>query len=127
MLLGLLARHIGHHLPGNPDVIVQNMPGAASLKSVLYLARRRCIDGSIIAIFNFGQIGDSRMIPEKVKIDFRKYNWIGSISQDTTICYTCSASRPWPSCSGTAPCIWVSPGLAPRATSTGKSSRGFSR
>jgi hypothetical protein len=91
MLLGLLARHIGHHLPGNPDVIVQNMPAAASLKSVLYLARRRCIDGSVIAIFNFGQIGDSRIIPEKVKIDFRKYNWIGSISQDTTICYTWGA------------------------------------
>src|SRR5262249_17828066 len=30
----LLARYIGRHIPGNPDVVVQNMPGAASIKSV---------------------------------------------------------------------------------------------
>jgi tripartite-type tricarboxylate transporter receptor subunit TctC len=84
----LLARHIGHHIAGNPDVIVQNMPGAASLKGVLYLDTTAPRDGSVIAIFNFGQIGDSRMVPEKVKVDFRKFNWIGSISQDLSVCYT---------------------------------------
>jgi tripartite-type tricarboxylate transporter receptor subunit TctC len=84
----LLARHMGRHIPGNPDVIVQNMPGAASLKSVLYLDTTAPRDGTVIATFNFGQIGDSRMMPEKVKVDFRKFSWIGSISQDLTICYT---------------------------------------
>jgi tripartite-type tricarboxylate transporter receptor subunit TctC len=84
----LLARHMGRHIPGNPDVIVQNMPGAASLKSVLYLDTTAPRDGTVIATFNFGQIGDSRMMPEKIKVDFRKFAWIGSISQDLTICYT---------------------------------------
>jgi tripartite-type tricarboxylate transporter receptor subunit TctC len=84
----LLARHMGRHIPGNPDVIVQNMPGAASLKSVLYLDTTAPRDGTVIATFNFGQIGDSRMMPEKVKVDFRKFSWLGSISQDLTICYT---------------------------------------
>jgi len=84
----LLARHMGRHIAGNPDVIVQNMPGAASLKSVLYLDTTAPRDGTVIATFNFGQIGDSRMMPEKVKVDFRKFGWIGSISQDLTICYT---------------------------------------
>jgi tripartite-type tricarboxylate transporter receptor subunit TctC len=84
----LLARHMGRHIPGNPDVIVQNMPGAASLKSVLYLDTTAARDGTVIATFNFGQIGDSRMMPEKIKVDFRKFAWIGSISQDLTICYT---------------------------------------
>ena len=84
----LLARHLGRHLAGNPDVIVQNMPGAASLKSVLYLDTTAPRDGTVISTFNFGQIGDSRMLPEKVKVDFRKFSWIGSISHDTTICYT---------------------------------------
>jgi len=87
----LLARHIGHHLAGNPDVIVQNMPGAASLKGVAYLDTTAPRDGTVIAIFNFGQIGDSRMSPEKIKVDFRKFNWIGSISQDLSICYTWAA------------------------------------
>ena len=84
----LLARHMGRHIAGNPDVIVQNMPGAASLKSVLYVDTTAPRDGTVIATFNFGQIGDSRMMPEKVKVDFRKFSWIGSISQDLTICYT---------------------------------------
>ena len=84
----LLARHLGRHIAGNPDVIVQNMPGAASLKSVLYLDTMAPRDGTVIATFNFGQIGDSRMMPEKIKVDFRKFSWIGSISQDLTICYT---------------------------------------
>jgi tripartite-type tricarboxylate transporter receptor subunit TctC len=84
----LLARHIGRHIAGNPDVIVQNMPGAATLKSVLYLDTTAPRDGTVLTIFNFGQIGDSRMLPEKIKVDFRKFSWIGSISHDTTICYT---------------------------------------
>ena len=84
----LLARHIGRHIAGNPDVIVQNMPGAASLKSVLYLDTAAPRDGTVMGTFNFGQIGDSRMAPEKVKVDFRKFGWIGSISQDLSICYT---------------------------------------
>jgi tripartite-type tricarboxylate transporter receptor subunit TctC len=33
----LLARHIGRHIPGNPTVVVQNLPGAAGLNSVRYL------------------------------------------------------------------------------------------
>jgi tripartite-type tricarboxylate transporter receptor subunit TctC len=84
----LLARYLGRYIPGNPDVIVQNMPGTASLKSVFYLDTTAPRDGTVIATFNFGQIGDSRMMPEKVKIDFRKFSWIGSISQDLTVCYT---------------------------------------
>src|ERR1700722_8009875 len=84
----LLARHMGRHIAGNPDVIVQNMPGAATLKSVHYLDTAAPRDGTVITTFNFGQIGDSRMMPEKGKVDFRKFSWIGSISQDLTICYT---------------------------------------
>ena len=83
----LAARHLGRHIPGTPNIIVQNMPGAASIKSVLYLDTVAPRDGSVITTFNFGQIGDSRMMPEKVKVDFRKFNWIGSISQDLTVCY----------------------------------------
>ncbi len=84
----LLARYLGRYIPGNPDVLVQNMPGAATIKAVLYLDTAAPRDGTVLVTFNFGQIGDSRMVPEKVKVDFRKFNWIGSISQDLTVCYT---------------------------------------
>ncbi len=83
----LLSRHLPRHIPGNPTVVVQNMPGAAGLKSVLYLDAVAPKDGTVIDTFNFGNIGDSVLVPQKVKADFRKYAWIGSISQDLTVCY----------------------------------------
>src|SRR6266702_3345064 len=83
----VLARHIGRHIPGNPTVAVQNMAGAGSLTAVHYLDLSAPKDGTVLDIFNFGNIGDSRLHPEKIKIDFRKFNWIGSVSQDLTVCY----------------------------------------
>jgi tripartite-type tricarboxylate transporter receptor subunit TctC len=83
----VLARHIGRHIPGNPTTVVQNMAGAGSVTAIHYLDLTAPKDGTVIDIFNFGNIGESRLNPEKVKVDFRKFNWIGSISQDLTVCY----------------------------------------
>ncbi|MPZ38862.1 MAG: hypothetical protein GEU95_12510 [Rhizobiales bacterium] len=83
----MLARHMGRHIPGNPTIMVQNMPGAGSLTAVHYLDATAPKDGTVLNTFNFGAIGEARLSPEKIRIDFRKYNWIGSISQDLTVCY----------------------------------------
>jgi tripartite-type tricarboxylate transporter receptor subunit TctC len=83
----VLARHMGRHIPGNPNIIVQNMPGAGSLNAVHYLDTNAAKDGTALNTFNFGAIGEARLSPDKIKIDFRKYNYIGSISQDLTVCY----------------------------------------
>jgi len=83
----VLARHIGRYIPGNPTVVVQNMAGAGSLTAVHYLDLSAPKDGTVLDIFNFGNIGDSRLNPDKIKVDFRKFNWIGSISQDLSACY----------------------------------------
>jgi tripartite-type tricarboxylate transporter receptor subunit TctC len=83
----LLSRHIGDHIAGHPEVVVQNMPGAASMQSVNYLDATAPRDGTVITTYNFGLIGDSRMRPDRVKIDFRKFNWIGSIGEDPAACY----------------------------------------
>lgn len=83
----LLAKYIGRYIPGNPEVVVSNLPGAASLTGVLYLDTNAPKDGTVIDTFNFGQIGDSKMGVSPLKIDFRKYAWVGSISQDVTACY----------------------------------------
>jgi len=83
----VLARHLGRHIPGNPVVVVQNMPGAGSITAVTYLDLTAPKDGTVLDIFNFGNIGESRLNPDKVKVDFRRFNWIGSISQDLTVCY----------------------------------------
>jgi len=59
----VLARHIGRHLPGQPGIIVQNMPGASSLKAVQYLDAAAPKDGSVITAFNPGLITESLLTP----------------------------------------------------------------
>src|SRR5262249_21046954 len=87
-----LARHIGRYIPGNPIVVVQNMPGAASLKSVQYLNAGAPNDGTVLTTFNPGLITQSLTVPEKVPIKFLEFAWIGSISEDFRVCYTWNAT-----------------------------------
>ena len=87
----LLARHISRRIPGVPTVVVQNMPGAASLKSLQYLDAGAAPDGTTIATFNPGLILGSLTAPHKTPIDFRNFSWIGNISEDVRVCFTWSA------------------------------------
>jgi len=82
-----VARHIGKHIPGNPSVIVQNMPGAGSLTSVRYLDATAPKDGTAVTIFNPGLVTQSVVEPEKVNVDFRKLSWVGIITPDFRVCY----------------------------------------
>jgi tripartite-type tricarboxylate transporter receptor subunit TctC len=84
----LLARHFSRHIPGNPAVIVQNMPGSASLKSVQYLDAGAPADGTVITTFNPGLITQSITTPDKVPVKFLNYAWVGNISEDFRVCYT---------------------------------------
>ena len=83
----LIARHLGRHVPGNPMVVVVNMPGAGSLRSVEYIERHAPKDGTVINMFDYTQITNSLLTPDKVPVDFRKFKWIGSVAQDLAVCY----------------------------------------
>ncbi len=84
----LLAGYYGKHIAGNPQVVVQNMPGAASRRSIQYLGTNAPNDGTALVIFNFGQITSSLVMPpENMELDFRRYAWIGSMNQDASVCY----------------------------------------
>jgi tripartite-type tricarboxylate transporter receptor subunit TctC len=82
-----VARHLSKHIPGNPNVVVQNMPGAGSLTSVRYLDATAPKDGTAITVFNPGLITQSIVEPDKVNLDFRKVAWVGSVSPDFRVCY----------------------------------------
>jgi tripartite-type tricarboxylate transporter receptor subunit TctC len=85
----VLARHIGRYIPGNPTVVVQNMPGAASLKSVQFLTTGAPTDGTLITTFNPGLITQSLTAPDKVGgVNFLDYAWVGNVSEDFRVCYT---------------------------------------
>lgn len=83
-----LARHYGRYIPGNPTVVVQNMPGAASLKSVQYLTAGAPTDGTLITTFNAGLLTQSLTSPDKVNVKFLDYAWIGNVSEDFRVCFT---------------------------------------
>jgi tripartite-type tricarboxylate transporter receptor subunit TctC len=87
----LLARHYGTYIPGQPAVVVQNMPGAASLKAVQYLDQGAPKDGTTLVTFNPGLITQSLTQSSANMPDFRSYAWIGNISEDVRVCFTWGA------------------------------------
>jgi tripartite-type tricarboxylate transporter receptor subunit TctC len=77
----LLARHLGRFIPGNPPIIVQNMPGAGSLIAANYLYAIAPKDGTAFGLFArdmplLGLLGHNT----NVQFDPRKFNWLGSSS-----------------------------------------------
>ncbi len=82
-----VARYIGNHIPGNPTVIVQNMPSAGSLTAVRYLNLTAPKDGTVMVIFNPGMVTQSIVQPEKIGVDFRQYAWVGIVTPDNRVCY----------------------------------------
>ena len=83
----LIAQHWGKHIPGNPDVIVQNMPGAGSLIAANHLYNVAKPDGltitSIIPAIYFNQLAGRK----EVKFDYPKFNWIGSVDRSGNVLY----------------------------------------
>jgi tripartite-type tricarboxylate transporter receptor subunit TctC len=77
----LVARHLGRHIPGQPNVVVQNMPGAGSLRAANHLYTTAPKDGSVLATFGrdmplIGIIGHN----PNLRFDARKFTWLGSSS-----------------------------------------------
>jgi tripartite-type tricarboxylate transporter receptor subunit TctC len=90
----LVQRHLARFLPGAPTIIVQNMPGAGSLRSVLALANS---PDDAIGTFSSSLITEAISQPERVKVDFRGFAFIGNVSEDVRVCYLRSAlgARTW--------------------------------
>jgi tripartite-type tricarboxylate transporter receptor subunit TctC len=113
-----LARFIGKHIPGAPTIVPQQMAGAGSLRAANYIYSVAPKDGSVFGTFS-RSMGISPLI-DKAQFDSRKFTWLGSITDDDTLCVTwhTSAIKTWndfitkPSAfggegSGSDPDIWV--------------------
>jgi len=84
----LFARYFGRYLPGSPNIVVKNMPGATGLVAMNSLYNAAPRDGStILASFNTVVLsalyGDTN-----AKFDARQFGWIGSIGKQTGTCMT---------------------------------------
>ena len=83
----LVARHLGAHIPGNPTVIPQNMPGAAGATAAYYVTSVAPKDGSVLGAIHPGNIiepvlGDKR----KVRYDPSAFQYIGNANTDVYVC-----------------------------------------
>ncbi len=84
----VLAAHLGKHVPGNPNVVVKNMPGATGMVAVNYLYNAAPRDGSaLLASFNTVILNALYGDPN-AKFDPRKLSWIGSAGKLTGTCLT---------------------------------------
>jgi tripartite-type tricarboxylate transporter receptor subunit TctC len=85
----LLSRHLGRHIPGEPAVIVQNLPGGAGhLMAARYLDMTGEKDGTVMALFSMGLATQSVVDPDSGAIDLREIAYLGSLSSDVVACYT---------------------------------------
>jgi tripartite-type tricarboxylate transporter receptor subunit TctC len=86
----LLSRHLGRHMPGNPTVVAQNMPGAGSLKAALNVYSVAPKDGLTLATVSRSVVTDPLLIGSN--IDPLKLTWLGTITSETSVCATWNTS-----------------------------------
>lgn len=78
----LFARFLGTHLPGTPNMIVQNMPGAGSLTATNNLYNLSPKDGTFIGVVQRGMLTAKLTNPNGVRFDVEKMNWIGNLAPE---------------------------------------------
>jgi tripartite-type tricarboxylate transporter receptor subunit TctC len=84
----LLARHIGHHIPGKPSILPQNMPGGGGITSANYVAEIAPKDGTILTMVGQALPMDQALgLTPSFKADLRTFGWIGNISDSNVLTY----------------------------------------
>jgi len=81
-------RHIGKHIPGRPDVVPVNMPGAASLTMLNHIANIALRDGSVIGMPSRGLVVEPLLGNTQARFDGTKLSWVGSVTRDVSVCVT---------------------------------------
>lgn len=83
----LLAAHLGRHVPGNPTVLPKEMVGAGGIRAASFIIGPAPRDGTMISEVT-RTIAFDPLLRGQVKFDPRQLAWIGSISDDVTLCVT---------------------------------------
>ena len=86
LYLRVFIRHVGKHIPGNPTVIIQHMPGAGSLTATTYLANIAAKDGSVFGMPNPVNTIEPLLDPARTKFDARAFAWIGNLNSEISTC-----------------------------------------
>jgi tripartite-type tricarboxylate transporter receptor subunit TctC len=82
----VLARHLGRHVPGNPNIVVQNMTGASGLTAANWLYNVAPKDGTVMATFVHTIPFEPLMGNSAARFEPAKFAWIGNMEESVAIC-----------------------------------------
>jgi tripartite-type tricarboxylate transporter receptor subunit TctC len=93
----LLATHMGNHLPGKPDFIVQSMPGAGGLLATNYLYAQAPQDGTTIGLIHSSVPLAPLFGTQGARFDPQKFHWLGSMDRSDGPCtaWHTSPAKTW--------------------------------
>lgn len=83
----VLARYLGKHIPGNPEIVVQNMPGAGSVVAANYVYNLAKPDGLTLGAILPAIYFDQLVKRSEVQFDWAKFTWVGSPEQNAPLHY----------------------------------------
>lgn len=84
----VLAHHLERHIPGNPNIVSQNMPGASGMLATNWAASIAPKDGSVIVATYNALLLEPLFGNPAVKYDTREFEWVGSMGKQQQICVT---------------------------------------
>jgi tripartite-type tricarboxylate transporter receptor subunit TctC len=82
----LLARHMGRHIPGAPQIVVKNMPAGGGRQAMNHVYNVAPADGTAIGITIRNIPFDPLLGETATKIDALKMTWIGSLNNEVPVC-----------------------------------------
>ena len=89
----VLARHMSRHIPGNPNIVPQNMAGAGSLRLANFLYSVAPKDDTMFGMIGRGMPMEPLIGGSATQYDARRYTWIGSVSDQVSLCATWHTSK----------------------------------
>lgn len=92
----LVGRFLGKHIPGNPNTLVQNLPGAGGLVAANQLYNLTKPDGLTILAVTRSNYLDQMVGKSEVRFDFRKFQWVGSFNKSPMM-IACRSDTPYKS------------------------------
>jgi len=81
----MVARHLGKHIPGQPTLIAQNMPGAGSLKAANYLYEVAPRDGTALGVVVESAALEQALASPAVQYDAAKFTYVGRVATSNNI------------------------------------------
>jgi tripartite-type tricarboxylate transporter receptor subunit TctC len=89
----LLARHLGRHLPGNPTIVAESMPGAGSFTAANFLYTRAPRDGTALGIVSQTVAIEEALGTPGVQYKSSQFNWIGRAAAVNEVSFTFHTSK----------------------------------